>query len=75
MEHCRLAIGLMIRGMKEVYEGEVAEVTVEETEDPLGGYGRTILHVVLGLKSTKGTETLRLDPYSRIAEKRMCCCR
>jgi RuvB-like protein 1 (pontin 52) len=62
MEHFRRAIGLRIRETKEVYEGEVTELNVEETEDPLGGYGRTISHVVLGLKTTKGTKTLRLDP-------------
>lgn len=62
MEHFRRAIGLRIRETKEVYEGEVTELTVEETEDPLGGYGRTVSHVVLGLKTTKGTKTLRLDP-------------
>lgn len=62
MEHFRRAIGLRIRETKEVYEGEVTELTVEETEDPLGGYGRTISHVILGLKATKGTKTLRLDP-------------
>ena len=27
-----------------------------------GGYGRTISHVVIGLKTIKGTKTLRLDP-------------
>eukprot|EP00978_Attheya_sp_CCMP212_P039816 scaffold210929_cov50-Attheya_sp.AAC.2 len=62
MEHFRRAIGLRIRESKEVYEGEVIELTVEEAEDPLGGYGRTISHVVIGLKTTKGTKTLRLDP-------------
>mmetsp|Transcript_26123 Transcript_26123/g.40083 ORF Transcript_26123/g.40083 Transcript_26123/m.40083 type:complete len:456 (-) Transcript_26123:21-1388(-) len=62
MEHFRRAIGLRIRESKEVYEGEVTELTVEETDDPLGGYGRTISHVILGLKTTKGTKTLRLDP-------------
>ncbi len=62
MEHFRRAIGLRIREHKEVYEGEVTELTVEETEDPLGGYGRSISHVILGLKTTKGTKTLRLDP-------------
>lgn len=62
MEHFRRAIGLRIRETKEVYEGEVTELTVEETEDPLGGYGRTISHVILGLKTAKGTKTLRLDP-------------
>lgn len=62
MEHFRRAIGLRIRETKEVYEGEVTELTVEETDDPLGGYGRTISHVILSLKTTKGSKTLRLDP-------------
>jgi RuvB-like protein 1 len=62
MEHFRKAIGLRIKEQKEVYEGEVTELTVEETEDPLGGYGRTISHVVLGLKTAKGSKTLKLDP-------------
>ena len=62
MENFRRAIGLRIRESKEVYEGEVTELTVEETEDPLGGYGRSISHVVITLKSTKGSKTLKLDP-------------
>ena len=62
MEHFRRAIGLRIKESKEVYEGEVTEVTPEETENPLGGYGRTIDHVVIGLKTTKGSKQLRLDP-------------
>lgn len=62
MEHFRRAIGLRIRESKEVYEGEVIELSVEETEDPLGGYGRTISHVIIGLKTSKGTKTLKLDP-------------
>lgn len=62
MEHFRKAIGLRIQEQKEVYEGEVTELSVEETEDPLGGYGRTISHVLLGLKTAKGTKTLKLDP-------------
>jgi RuvB-like protein 1 (pontin 52) len=65
-EHFRKAIGLRIKESKEVYEGEVTQLTVEETQDPLGGsaaaYGRTISHVILTLKSTKGTKTLKLDP-------------
>merc|ERR1711865_112722 len=62
MEHFRKAIGLRIRERKEVYEGEVTELTIEETEDPLGGYGRTISHVILGLKTAKGSKTMKLDP-------------
>lgn len=61
MENFRRAIGLRIREQKEVYEGEVTELTVEETENPLGGYGRSVSHVILGLKTGKGSKTLRLD--------------
>lgn len=62
MEHFRRAIGIRIKESKEVYEGEVTELTPEETENPLGGYGRTISNVVIGLKTTKGSKQLRLDP-------------
>lgn len=62
MENFRRAIGLRIKESKEVYEGEVTELTPEEAENPLGGYGKTISHVIVGLKSAKGTKTLRLDP-------------
>ena len=36
-------------------------LTPEEAEDPLGGYGKTVSHVVIGLKTSKGTKQLRLD--------------
>ena len=61
MENFRRAIGLRIRETKEVYEGEVTLLTPEEAEDPLGGYGKTISHVVIGLKASKGSKQLRLD--------------
>ena len=73
MEHFRRAIGLRIKESKEVYEGEVTEITPEETENPLGGYGRTISHVVIGLKTTKGSKQLRLDPsiYEALQKERV----
>lgn len=37
-------------------------MTPEETENPLGGYGRTISHIIIGLKTAKGSKQLRLDP-------------
>ena len=37
MENFRRAIGLRIKETKEVYEGEVTEITPNETENPLGG--------------------------------------
>ncbi|EEB09174.1 AAA family ATPase Rvb1 [Schizosaccharomyces japonicus yFS275] len=62
MENFRRAIGLRVKETKEVYEGEVTELTPEEAENPLGGYGKTISHVLLGLKTFKGTKQLKLDP-------------
>lgn len=62
MENFRRAIGLRIKEVKEVYEGEITELTPEETENAFGGYQKTISHVVLGLKTTKGTKQLKLDP-------------
>ena len=66
-------IGLRVRETKEVYEGEVTELTPEETENPLGGYGRTISHLLITLKSGKGTKKLRLDPsiYEAIQKERV----
>lgn len=62
MENFRRAIGLRIKETKEVYEGEVTEITPVETENPMGGYGKTVSHVVIGLKTAKGTKQLKLDP-------------
>ncbi|XP_020914012.1 ruvB-like 1 [Exaiptasia diaphana] len=62
MENFRRAIGLRIKETKEVYEGEVTELTPCETENPLGGYGKTVSHVVIGFKTAKGTKQLKLDP-------------
>lgn len=58
---------------KEVYEGEVTELTPAETENPLSGYGKTISHVVVALKTVKGTKQLRLDPsiYESIQKERV----
>ena len=62
MENFRRAIGLRIKETKEVYEGEVTELTPCETENPMGGYGKTVSHVVIGLKTSKGIKQLKLDP-------------
>merc|ERR1711907_459580 len=73
MENFRRAIGLRIKETKEVYEGEVTELTPEEAENPLGGYGKTIANVVIGLKTTKGTQQLKLDPsiYEAIQKEKI----
>lgn len=61
MENFRRAIGLRIKENKEVYEGEVTELTPEETEG-MGDYGKVISHVLIGLRTVKGTKQLKLDP-------------
>lgn len=53
-------LGLRIKETKEVYEGEVTELTPCETENPMGGYGKTISHVIIGLKTGKGTKQLKV---------------
>lgn len=55
-------LGLRIKETKEVYEGEVTELTPCETENPMGGYGKTISHVIIGLKTGKGTKQLKVQP-------------
>lgn len=66
-------LGLRIKETKEVYEGEITELTPEETENPLGGYGKTISHVLIGLKTVKGTKQLKLDPsiYESIQKEKV----
>lgn len=31
-------------------------------ENPVGGYGKTVSHLIIGLKTAKGTKQLKLDP-------------
>ncbi|PON78823.1 RuvB-like [Parasponia andersonii] len=57
MENFRRAIGLRIKENK-----EVTELSPEETESVTGGYGKSISHVIIGLKTVKGTRQLKLDP-------------
>ncbi|UXI15596.1 tether containing UBX domain for GLUT4-like [Sarcoptes scabiei] len=61
MENFRKSIGLRIKEMKEVYEGEVTQIEPMEMENPIG-YGKQIHHLSLTLKATKGTKKLKLDP-------------
>lgn len=68
-----LLVGLKIKETKNVYEGEITELTPTEAENPLSGYGKTVSHVVVGLKTVKGTKQLRLDPtiYEAILKERV----
>jgi DNA helicase TIP49 (TBP-interacting protein) len=51
----------------------VTELTPAEAENPLSGYGKTVSHVVIGLKTVKGTKQLRLDPsiYEAILKEKI----
>ncbi|KNC76248.1 hypothetical protein SARC_11243, partial [Sphaeroforma arctica JP610] len=73
MENFRRAIGLKIKEVKEVYEGVCTELTPEETENAFGGYQKTISHVVIGLKTSKGSKQLKLDPtiYDAIMKEKI----
>ena len=73
MENFRRAIGLRIKETKEVYEGEVTELSPVETENPVAGYSKTVSHVVIGLKTAKGTKQLKLDPsiYESLQKERV----
>ena len=65
--------GLRIKETKEVYEGEVTELSPTESENPLSGYGKTVSHVIVGLKTVRGTKQLRLDPtiYEAILKEKI----
>ena len=41
---------------------QVTELSPEETESVTGGYGKSISHVIIGLKTVKGTKQLKVDP-------------
>ncbi|KAG5439079.1 hypothetical protein PCK2_000884, partial [Pneumocystis canis] len=62
---------------KLIYETEKMDktnkMTPEEAENPLGGYGKTIAHVIITLKTFKGTKQLKLDPsiYESIQKERV----
>lgn len=70
---CFNHVGLRIKETKEVFEGEVTELTPAEAENPLSGYGKTISQVIVGLKTVKGTKSLRLDPsiYEAIMKEKI----
>ncbi|PJF18008.1 RuvB-like helicase [Paramicrosporidium saccamoebae] len=60
-ENFRRAIGLRIKEIKEVFEGEVVDVTPHEVEHS-GPQGKSIASVAVTLRTAKGSKTLKLDP-------------
>ena len=51
----------------------MTELTPTEAENPLSGYGKTVSHVIVGLKTVRGTKQLRLDPtiYEAILKEKI----
>jgi len=54
----------------------VTELSPEETESITGGYGKSISHVIIGLKTVKGTKQLKLDPtiYDALIKEKVSSC-
>lgn len=73
MENFRRAIGLRIKEMKDVYEGEVTEITPVEAESSTSGFGKVVSHIILTLKTIKGTKQMKLDPtiYETLQRERV----
>lgn len=59
-ENMRRAIGLRIKEIKEVFEGEVVEILPQERED--ASDGRILTSVSLTLRTAKGSKTIKLEP-------------
>ncbi|MES1905103.1 MAG: RuvB-like protein 1 [Paramarteilia canceri] len=60
-ENFRRAIGIRIREMKEIFEGELVELEVVEGPK-VNGQNAPISHVMVVLKTLKQTKKLKLDP-------------
>jgi RuvB-like protein 1 (pontin 52) len=62
MENFRRSIGLRIKEIKEVFEGEVVEIIPHEVDSITGHQGKTIASVAISLRTVKGSKTIKLDP-------------
>eukprot|EP00808_Paulinella_micropora_P010303 g60333.t1 len=73
MSNFRRAIGLRVKEVKEVFEGEVTSLAPVEAESALAGYGKTISHVLVSLKTHKGMKKIKLDPsiYESIQKEKI----
>ena len=55
---------------------QVTELSPEEAESTTGGYAKSISHVIIGLKTVKGTKQLKLDPsiYDALIKEKVTSC-
>ena len=65
---------LLLFSISNFYILQVTELSPEETESVTGGYGKSISHVIIGLKTVKGTKQLKLDPtiYDALIKEKVC---
>ncbi|KRX79750.1 RuvB-like 1, partial [Trichinella sp. T6] len=62
MENIRRCIGLRVREVKDIYEGEVTEITPVESDHAMSSYETRLTNLTVGLRTTKGCTQLKLDP-------------
>ncbi|KRZ76316.1 RuvB-like 1 [Trichinella papuae] len=62
MENIRRCIGLRVREVKDIYEGEVTEITPVESDHGMSSYETRLTNLTVGLRTTKGCTQLKLDP-------------
>jgi len=62
MENFRRSIGLRIREIKEVYEGEIFELKPIESTTSTHNKQASISQISIGLKTTKSTKIIKVDP-------------
>lgn len=72
-ENFRRAIGLWIKETKEVWEGEVTEIRLEEAENPNEDLENIVQSVVITLRTTKCSKQLKLDSviYENIKKEKI----
>lgn len=72
-ENFRRAIGLRIKETKEVWEGEVTEIRLEEAENPGEELENIVQSVIITLRTTKCSKQLKLDSviYENIKKEKI----
>ena len=72
-ENLRRSINIRIKEMKDVYTGEVNQITPQYETNNVGGYMKKVSGVMIELKTQKESKTLRLDPsiYDKLQKEKI----
>nr|XP_027205429.1 ruvB-like helicase 1 [Dermatophagoides pteronyssinus] len=62
MEYVRRSTGVRLREVKNVYEGELMSMALQESANPHGGLNKVVSAIVATLRASNGTLTLKLAP-------------